>query len=394
MFCCINCFKNKYIIEYIENEGEHDDCNYCLSCNVPVIDIARMGEFIREALSKAYVNATTDDIPYHLYEDSAETINEVLRHSQCIFSAEIDENDKCEELMKDLFESSGPSYRDIAQGDIDVWENGEAQIILKDSFYGVYNSEFALNWEWFKEVVKHGNRFFDLNGNNSRESMLSIFDYFFELMEVNLEAGSLIWRARSNSDGPFEDIKGRSLECGPPPSNRTKSFRMNPDGISYFYGAEDKETCIKEIRAVETDNVVFGQFQTKRSLKLINLSKVPNVTPSSIFSNDYDHNMVWAKDFLSLFCAEISKPVDENGASIEYIPTQILSEYIRLKGYEGVCYHSSFTKKNNYTLFCGRKKTSPVYDNLYINDPLVPDFKKWLELVRYEYVKTQCEKDS
>lgn len=57
--------------------------------------------------------------------------------------------------------------------------------------------------------------------------------------------------------------------------------------------------------------MVFGQFQTKRSLKLINLSRVPDITPTSIFSDDYDHNMVWAKDFLSLFCTEISSPVDE-----------------------------------------------------------------------------------
>ncbi|WDL94878.1 RES domain-containing protein (plasmid) [Bacillus sp. HNR-4] len=395
MFCCTNCFNNKYIIEYIESQGEHDDCNYCMSSNVPVIDIAIMGEFIRESLAKAYVNVTTDDIPYHLYEDSAETINEVLRYSECIFSTKIDDNDKCEELMKDLFESSGPSYRDIAQGDIDVWESGEAQIILKDSFYGLYNSDFALNWERFKEVVKHGNRFFDMNGNNSRESMLSIYDCFFALMEVDLEAGSLIWRARSNSNGPFNDIKDRSLECGPPPVNFAKSFRMNPDGISYFYGAEDKETCIKEIRAAERDNVVFGQFQTKRSLKLINLSTVPDITPPSIFSDDYDHNMVWAKDFLSLFCAEISSPVDEKDAPIEYIPTQILSEYVRSRGYDGVCYHSSFTQKNNYTLFCGGEKPDSLYSDWYNDDdPLFPNFMKWLDLVQYEYVKAPCANQS
>lgn len=395
MFCCTNCFNNKYIIEYIESEGEHDNCNYCMSCDVPVIDIARLGEFIRECLSKAYVNVTIDELPYHLHEDLAETINEVLRYSECIFSAEIDDNDKCEELIKDLFESSGPSPRDIAQGDIDVWESGEAQIILKDSFYGLYNSDFALNWERFKEVVKHGNRFFDMNGKNSRESMLSIYDCFFALMEVDLEAGALIWRARSNSNGPCNDIQDRSFECGPPPVNYAKSFRMNPDGISYFYGAEDKETCIKEIRAAETDNVVFGQFQTKRSMKLINLSRVPDITPTSIFSDDYDHNMVWAKDFLSLFCAEISSPVDGKDASIEYIPTQILSEYIRSRGYDGVCYHSSFTQKNNYTLFCGREKPDSLYSNWYNgDDPLFPNFMKWLDLVHYEYVKAPCANPS
>ncbi|MEK4668997.1 RES domain-containing protein [Niallia sp. FSL R7-0271] len=390
MFCCINCFDDEYIIESIKSEKECGDCNYCMSCDLPVIDVAAMGEFIRASLSRAYVNATTDDIPYHLHRASAERIKDVLRYSECIFSAEIDNNDICEKLMEDLFEYSGPSGRDISQGAIDEWENGDAEVVLRDGFYAPDNNRFAYTWDGFKETVKHGNRFFDLNRNNSRESMLSIFDVFFELMEVELETGSLIWRARSKSEGPFESMRERTLECGPPPANYAKSFRMNPAGISYFYGAEDKDTCMKEIRAVETENVVFGQFRTKCSLKLIDLSRVPKMPSISIFSSHYDHDMNWARDFLLLFCTEISKPVDEGVAPIEYIPTQILSEYIRLKGYNGVCYHSSLTKRYNYTLFCGRERTGSFHSGFYRVDPLVPDFMEWLELFQYEYVKAQC----
>lgn len=389
MFCCIDCFADENIIEYIESQKEHGDCNYCMSCDVSVIDIAALGELIRNSLTRAYVNATTDDIPYNLHRASAERIKDVLRYSECIFSAEIDNNDICEKLMEDLFESSGPSWGDISQGAIDEWENGEAEVVLKGAFYAPDNNRFSYTWDGFKETVKHGNRFFDLNRNNSRESMLSVFDIFFELMEVELETGSLIWRARSNSEGPFEGMRERTLECGPPPANYSKSYRMNPAGISYFYGAEDKETCMKKIRAVETENIVFGHFQTQRSLKLIDLSRVPKLPFLSIFSSDYDHDMNWARDFLSLFCVELSKPVDEEVAPIVYIPTQILSEYIRLKGYDGVCYHSSLTERCNYTLFCGRERTNSLYSSFKGVDPLVPDFMEWVELVQYEYVKAQ-----
>ncbi|MFB7351017.1 RES domain-containing protein [Bacillus thuringiensis] len=300
----------------------------------------------------------------------------------------------CEKLIRDLFKSSAPSYRAIKQGDVDVFESGDAPIVLRDSFYAPDNNGFYHTWSEFKETVKHGNRFFDMSRNNSRENMLSVFNDFFEKMEIELKSGTLIWRARPNSGGPFEEIYDQTFECGPPPAEYAKSFRMNPDGISYFYVAEDKDTCIKEIRALETDDVVFGQFQTKRNLKLIDLSTVPNVTSPSVFSEDYDHDKIWARDFLQLFCKEISKPVDKETASIEYIPTQILTEYIRLKGYDGICYNSSLTKKQNYTLFCGRASKRTSYSFYYGMEPLVPNFKDWLELVNYEYVRAKSGEQS
>ena len=93
--------------------------------------ISSIRRLIRNSLTRAYVNATTDDIQYNLHRASAERIKDVLRYSECIFSAEIDNNDICEKLMEDLFESSGPSWRDISQGAIDEWENGEAEVVLK-----------------------------------------------------------------------------------------------------------------------------------------------------------------------------------------------------------------------------------------------------------------------
>lgn len=72
---------------------------------------------------------------------------------------------------------------------------------------------------------------------------------------------------------------------------------------------------------------------------------MPRLSARSIFSPNYEHDMNWAYDFLKLFSAEISKPIKLDEAPIEYIPTQILSEYIRLKGYEGVGYRSSITSE-------------------------------------------------
>lgn len=379
------CFNNKHIINYIESFEEIDDCAYCNSTDTYVIDIECMGNFIRESLSKAYVNATSDDIPYYAQEHLSSSISEVLIDKECIFS-DIIERDQhvCGAFLVDLFKYSGPSERDIMQGAVDQWENGNAYVVLKGDFYAPDNNRFSATWENFKETVKHGNRFFDIHYRSSREEMLSVFNDFYEKMEEFVPVGTNIIRARLEPKGPFDDKEKQTLECGPPPPTVAKSLRMSPNGISYFYGSEDEFTCKEEIKSSDA-KVLIGIFKTKIPLKLINLSFVPSIRPFSIFSDCYDHDLNWAHDFLKLFSQEVSKPVIEDETSIEYIATQIVSEYIRLKGYQGIKYKSSLTDSNNYALFCGRKKDQ-IYSYHFIEDT-VPDFKNWLELVDYKYIE-------
>lgn len=383
MFCCVACFNNKYIKEYIKSFEEINDCSFCNCKDTYVITLEVMGHFLRESLEKGYVNATIDDIPFPAQEHLAKSITEVLLDVECIFSEEID-YDVSQRLVEDLFAVSGPSDRDVMQGAIDEWEGGNALVVLRGAFYAQDNNSFSITWEEFKETVKHGNRFFDIHNEFSREEMLNVFTEFFEKMVEILPEGTPIIRARVNSDGPYDDIEKQIMECGPPPPEVARSLRMNPDGISYFYGAEDVHTCIRETRATKDKNLLIGTFKTKQPLKVINLSKVMTVTPPSIFSNNYDHEMNWTQDFLLSFSREISKPVQEDEAAIEYIPTQIISEYIRLKGYDGVKYKSNLTGGNNYTLFCGR--INELRNLCFPNITLVSDFTDWVRLVNYEFI--------
>lgn len=166
----------------------------------------------------------------------------------------------------------------------------------------------------------------------------------------------------------------------------TKPMRMNPAGISYFYGAENKTTCYQEIRGFKGKIIIYGQFETKKALKIIDLSKAPNIKIPSLFSPEYDHQLNWAKEFLVSFCAEVSKPINDDDVSIEYIPTQILSEYIRMKGYDGIRYASSLTNKYNYTLFCGPEKEGRYIDSwaLRTDDLQIPAYTDWLKLVKFK----------
>ena len=76
----------------------------------------------------------------------------------------------------------------------------------------------------------------------------------------------------------------------------------------------------------------------------------------------------WQKySFLRSFHDEISKPVDPNDEAIDYIPTQVFSEYLRYiqktdsgKKYDGIIYKSSLTTKKNIVLFYDNKTSEDV----------------------------------
>ena len=58
--------------------------------------------------------------------------------------------------------------------------------------------------------------------------------------------------------------------------------------------------------------------------------------------------------FLAEFANDLSKPITEIEAPIEYLPTQLMSEYLRKEGFDGIYYKSSLTPQiENYPYYKG-----------------------------------------
>ncbi|MED4600017.1 RES family NAD+ phosphorylase [Paenibacillus validus] len=386
--CCVHCFTNDFIqatIRKARKKGECDYCNMKGNKQVWVADVGDVGDFIRERLALGYTNATRDDVPFHALRSISTTIEDVLIFEEEIFSEELDNKGKIGEILGDLFKESGPSYRDIAQGADDEWEGGDAPIVLKDAFFvSGDDNPLTLSWSDFTYYVKHICRYFDMGAAPYRESALARFLPIIRGMATTLPQGTDIWRARIMKPGDGRVLKAtRHLECGPPPRNKAIPLRMNPSGISYFYGAEDIATCLEEVRVKRRDRVLQGKFRTKLDLTIVDLSHKVVLGVRSVFDPNYDHDYNWASHFVENFIEEVSRPISTKEAPIEYVPTQILCEYIRKLGYDGVRYKSSLTGKMNYALFCGRAETN-VTDAWWRHPDQVPDFTGWLELVEFK----------
>ena len=218
------------------------------------------------------------------------------------------------------------------------------------------------NWESFKFLIKHYNRFFDVDGffaniDIRKELLESIKIAVMEYEQV-IPVNTLFYRARRTTINDLHKLDFDSIvidkELSPPPPNCAQTNRMSPAGISYLYLASSMETAYKEC-GYKSGNIIMAKYFSKAELQIVDFSKTVYIGQASIFSNDYDHDSRWYNDFLKKFAIEISKPVDKKKTDLtyEYTATQLIAEYIRALGFDGICFNSSTGTGKSYCFFYG-----------------------------------------
>jgi hypothetical protein len=101
--CCEKCFEISDIQNFIKEFKQSGNCDYCGSCNVFILDIKKVGEFILESVKRAYEDAA-NHVSYSSrdggYLMSTYSITEILLEKEEIFSDRLDEP-RSEELIPD-----------------------------------------------------------------------------------------------------------------------------------------------------------------------------------------------------------------------------------------------------------------------------------------------------
>lgn len=222
-------------------------------------------------------------------------------------------------------------------------------------------------WEAFCYQVKHHRRYSLLSDDSHPTSPAEftpsispverLRDLSSTISEVGLlcqvPSGQLIWRGRMRSDR--EKVEYTAATLGSTPHSRAASNRMSPAGISMFYGSDDPQTAVKEISAHDTrPYAAVAAFALTRSATVIDLIDLPprisNFDGGRIESS-------WPINFIRSFAKDLSRPVTLDGREhLEYVPTQVLTEYFRHFSplrVDGIRFHSAQNRGINYVLFVG-----------------------------------------
>src|SRR5690606_23688712 len=136
---------------------------------------------------------------------------------------------------------------------------------------------------------------------------------------------------------------------------------MSPPGIVMLYASDESETALHEV-AKESGWYSVGRFVMRRVTIMLDLTAVPEVP--SIFEEipetiEFNPRVVYP--FLRHFSESIAKPVRTEDAPLEYVPSQIITEYVRSqtrhkgKPIDGIIYPSSVRPGHScYVVFATR----------------------------------------
>lgn len=302
---CGHCVDDYALKRFIEEHTTARECSFCHRKGI-AIDAEVLKDVIFDGISSEYEEATAPydkDVDYDIFN--------------LIFDEHLGISSR-PTFLRWLLKSVGGGHR---------WHDRVKPV-----------DGLCEGWDDFKEAVKFYSRFLLFDGN-VRQALTDepappyyvhpgqVLDRIGKLfttidLTLRLPPGTQIFRARVHS---IEEAFTTPEELGPPPVENCRPGRMNAAGIVVFYGAKEEDTAIRETRTGNAA-VSVGTFELLRSVVVLDLVKIGE--PPSIF-DEQERSLREPLEFLSQFRNDIAQPVcpDDNG--VDYIPTQVVSEFLR-----------------------------------------------------------------
>ncbi|MBK7845117.1 MAG: RES domain-containing protein [Bdellovibrionales bacterium] len=336
---CTRCFVDDELKKFIIEGSDGVGCDYCEDVGAKKRKSRNINDVI-ERISEA-IRGHYEDPAEHMAYETAE-------------GGYLGSTTDTYDLLEELVEVENPCVLDAVRGAF------EHTLWCKKNPYSDDPSDVMFqDWTSYCEFIKHKKRFFLSDTKGMFDGIVRDFKKL-KLFKI-IKPGNQFFRARTfQSTNPFP-LKFEEITSPPKKVLIKQANRMSAAGISLFYCSATSETCKSEARTsnvygIQHDMVAYASFSTKKTLRLLDISKLPHV-PSIFGSTDRieRENLI----FLRMFRDDIMKPVKRDGREhVEYIPSQIFTEYIRfyvkngLHSINGICYPSTQNSNGlNYALF-------------------------------------------
>lgn len=256
-------------------------------------------------------------------------------------------------------------------------------------------------WYSFHDEVKYHHRFFPSH------PVLDKLAVFAEQCKLTVNAGKIYYRARIIDDNAISEhmiakcyrqdctekerdwyhnkknrFRGLSKEGSyvPPNPDLIRDGRSNPKFIRYLYIAESPTTAVFEVRPLLHNAVNVAGIEVKEQLIIANIAVGIDIDATK--DNSVDE---WLMYFIqTAFSSSTNNPDD-------YIASQIIAEYVRHLGYDGIRYSSSLHRGGyNLTVFDVEKCEAVSSTDLRLEDikmSLRPAIGAVVMDGRFEYIK-------
>jgi hypothetical protein len=305
---CHHCVEEDYLRAEIQCKGHDNHCSYCGKL-AKSYTIAQMAERIETVFEKHYRRTSDqpDDYEYMMLKDKEEKYD-WERHGEPVIQAIADAANMPEAAAADIQAILADEYSDFeADKMVDETE------FSSESYYeekSVNDQAWQQEWQDFERSLKTEARFFS---STAAAHLASVFKDIENMSTADgkplvISAGpetspNAIYRARvfQSDDLLVPALCRPDQQLGSPPANLAGAGRMNARGISVFYGANEPQVAIAEVRPPVGSQVAVARFEIIRKLRLLDLTALSTVAESgSIFDPDLANRMERAKFLQSL----------------------------------------------------------------------------------------------
>ncbi len=342
-YCCIKCFSEQEIQNFIASFKEVGECDYCGNKEIDVAPVDEVGEFAFEGFLRKYEDAA-NEVSYCSadggYQLPTNSITKILSDEE-IFGDDLDDPSS---LIEDLVNDDGTLYVRI------------------DPYGSSDEGEYIASWDEFCKIVKTKYRFTSLT---NVEDELSHSKNFLEMLTNRLSKtvvdelypGQKIYRARIGKNNDNYNHK----DLTSPPPEKASNSRMSPIGISLFYGGMNEDVCINEVRPSVGEIVYVAEFEVLKNLNILDLSAKFYEPYMSMFNKEYSYEFEEIlKPFINYFVTEIAKPIRVSDSQIDYLPTQVFTEFLRRFRFQD---HYFDSQSNSTFTIDGIKYRSSLMEN-------------------------------
>lgn len=311
MRICAQCFSDGELKDFIRSNAQEIGVCECCGESGLVVDLKELYDFFY-AVSSLYESNIASHLPFV----------EKVQSDWNIFSSKAN----AEKIMSFLNQA----------GVIKLLPSTNIEEIAEIS-------SCAEAWDTLKAEVRNKFRFFsDIHSFN--------WDSYISSNYI-LKKGDVLFRSRIIPEGA-ELLTPKDMSC-PPPLKATPG-RANPIGIPYLYLCDNECTTFYETRCLYLDRVALGRFLVTRDLNIVDFEAKLNLFYAFSAADNSDSliESVKQRRVLDLISKEMSKPLRRFDTEIEYIPTQLMCEYCKQIGADGIKFTSSLDPSGcNIVLF-------------------------------------------
>lgn len=370
MNCCVNCFLDENIIDFIDRDDYAlGDCDFCQSKNEVICNLNELCEHFKHKLLSLFNLYDSPYVTHYQFQfgnlknndtDDNNNLLTLLQNDWNIFNMSILKENYAYRLLYEMKKYIDLQYTPFRNVNIDNMK--------ETAWFRNMNGFFQKkHWDVFKDIISHDFRFFPFKSRKLDINLERTMDFgLFSMSSSILYMDDILYRGRihpKRTEAPYR--KGKMLI---PDKDIITTGRANPSGINYLYLSNDIDTVFSEVRVWKNCQISVATIVINEDLHIVDLTNkfhfLRRVSAFDRENNALLQDIIAYNDLMDIFIEEISRPTNPNESAYEYILTQFICEKIKTfykdnenPTFDGLKFRSSVGNGINYVLFSDKKVT-------------------------------------